>query len=583
MCGIAFILSKKNSEIPKNLSEHFINYLYDRGPDNQNYYSKKNFSLISTRLSIIDTDKRSNQPLFSHCENYIIIFNGMIYNYRDLKNNHLKDFKFISDSDTEVILNLYIKYGNNCAKYLDGMFSFIIYDKKKNEFFISRDKTGIKPLYYYSDDNYFIFSSSFRSLLNFSKKNISNKGLINYFNFGYSLEPNTIIDDIKIFPNSYFAEIKKNKICFKKYFELKNLYFKENYSKKINLTKIEDKLLDLIKKHTYSDVPICLFLSSGFDSNIIASFCKKLNIKIDTITLSFERFRNTKDDESIYVKQLNKVYKFNNKVIYVKDDELLDLKKKFDKIIDHPSTDGFNTFLICHFAKKYGYKVAISGLGGDEIFNTYGNLSKIRIIKSISKITNFFYFTKIIKFFLTKINLNKKLQNIFQKDLRDLSLYIFSRSLFIENEINSIIKNNLNIDVPHFVDNENLHSEYHVKEKLIEKKISYYESNIYMKNQLLRDSDWASMSKSIELRVPFANSEIIDYFSKYINNKKTRERILKNTNKQIYNIIKNKPKTGFSIPIDVLTKEIQTNQNPYRNFSIEIIKQFLNQNLNESY
>ena len=85
MCGIAFILSKKNSEIPKNLSEHFINYLYDRGPDNQNYYSKKNFSLISTRLSIIDTDKRSNQPLFSHCENYIIIFNGMIYNYRDLK------------------------------------------------------------------------------------------------------------------------------------------------------------------------------------------------------------------------------------------------------------------------------------------------------------------------------------------------------------------------------------------------------------------------------------------------------------------------------------------------------------------
>ena len=201
--------------------------------------------------------------------------------------------------------------------------------------------------------------------------------------------------------------------------------------------------------------------------------------------------------------------------------------------------------LICHFAKKYGYKVAISGLGGDEIFNTYGNLSKIRIIKSISKITNFFYFTKIIKFFLTKINLNKKLQNIFQKDLRDLSLYIFSRSLFIDNEINFIIKNNLNIDVPHFVDNENLHSEYHVKEKLIEKKISYYESNIYMKNQLLRDSDWASMSKSIELRVPFANSEIIDYFSKYINNKKTRERILKNTNKQIYNIIKNKPKIGF--------------------------------------
>lgn len=581
MCGIGFVLSKKNLKITDDYPKHFMDNLYDRGPDNQSFYLENNFCLISTRLSIIDTDKRSNQPFYSNCGNYIIIFNGMIYNYKDLKKKYLQDFNFKTDSDTEVILNMYVKFGVECSKYLDGMFAFIIYDKKQNNFFISRDKMGIKPLYYCSNDEFLYFSSSFKSLLKFSKKNISQKGLINYLNFGYSLEPNTIIDDVKIFPNGSYAKLNKYKFEIKKYVKLEEIYFKKNYLNQYDFALVEKKLSEAVKKHTISDVPMCLFLSSGFDSNIIAALCKKLNIEIDTITLGFERFKNTKNDETIFVNELNSLYGFKNKIIYVTDDELINLKNIFDNKIDHPSTDGFNTFIITHYAKKLGYKVAISGLGGDEIFNTYGNVEKIAFVKNLNFVLNFFKIKKLFRTFLESFNFNKKIRNIIQKDLKDLSLYIFARSLFLKDEIKDVAEKQLNF----FIDKEINYAEIQylneLEEKLFEKKISFFESNIYMKNQLLRDSDWSSMANSIELRVPFANSEVINFFSNLKNNKKSREKILRKINYDVYKLIRKKPKTGFSVPVEIFLDKQK--DNPYRKFSLNLIKEYLNKNLNANY
>jgi len=474
MCGISLVLSKKNLGIPDNYIKHFVDHLFDRGPDNQNFYSDKNFCLISTRLSIIDTDERSNQPFYSNCGNYVIIFNGMIYNYKDLKQKYLSDSNFKTDCDTEVILNMYIKYDKDCAKYLDGMFAFIIYDKKKDTFFVSRDQTGIKPLYYYSNDEYLFFSSSFKSLLKFSQKKISQKGITNYLNFGYSLEPNTIIDDIKIFPNASYANITQFEFETEKYIDIKNLYLKRDYSNSHDYQLIEKELSKIIKKHTLSDVPKCLFLSSGFDSNIIASICKKLKIEIDTITLGFEKFRNTKNDETSFVSELNKHYGFNNKVIYVKDEELKDLKKVFDEKIDHPSTDGFNTFIITHFAKKLGYKVAISGLGGDEIFNTYGNIEKIKFIKKINKFINFLKIKKLSKKFFKLFDVNIKINNIIQDDIRDLSLYIFARSLFLKDEITNIAKKKLNFSIIEENKYDEIKEYFDLDEKLFEKKNLFF-------------------------------------------------------------------------------------------------------------
>jgi asparagine synthase (glutamine-hydrolysing) len=581
MCGIGFVLSKKNLKITDDYPKHFMDHLFDRGPDNQSFYLENNFCLISTRLSVIDTDKRSNQPFYSNCGNYIIIFNGMIYNYKDLKQKYLQDFNFKTDSDTEVILNMYIKFGVDCSKYLDGMFAFIIHDKKQNDFFISRDKTGIKPLYYCSNDEFLYFSSSFKSLLKFSKKNISQKGLINYLNFGYSLEPNTIIDDIKIFPNASYAKINQFKFETKKYLQLEDIYFKKNYLNQYDFALVEKNLSEAVKKHTITDVPMCLFLSSGFDSNIIASICKKLKIKIDTITLGFERFRNTKNDETIFVNELNSFYGFKNKIIYVTDEELVKLKKKFDNKIDHPSTDGFNTFIITYYAKKLGYKVAISGLGGDEIFNTYGNVEKIALVKNLNFVLNLFKIKKLFKTFLESLNFSKKIKNIIQKDLKDLSLYIFARSLFLKDEIKNVAEKQLNFFIKKEINYDEIQNLNELDEKLFEKKISFFESNIYMKNQLLRDSDWSSMANSIELRVPFANSEVINFFSNLKNNRKSREKILRKINYDVYKLIRKKPKTGFSVPIEMFLDKQK--DNPYRKFSLNLIKEYLNRNLNANY
>lgn len=578
MCGIAFVFSKKDLNLTKQHSKHFIEHLKNRGPDSQNFYQEKNFSLISTRLAIIDQKERSNQPLHSICKNYIIIFNGMIYNYMELKKKYLNNVKFMTDSDTEVILEMYKKYNKKCLDLLDGMYAFIIYDKIKNIFFIGRDKTGIKPLYYISNDEYILFSSNFKSLLNYSKKEISKDGLFEFLNFGYTLEPNTIVKGIKMFPNSSYGEIKEKTLSIHKFKDEKNIYFKKSYKKKHDYDKTVSKLSEIIKKHTLADSPICLFLSSGFDSNIIASICKKMNINIQTITLGFEKYEGTLDDETKYVKNLNKIYGFKNTIINIKNEELKALKTKFEKNIDHPSTDGFNTFLITHYAKKLGFKVAISGLGGDEIFNSYGNLRKIKFVKKLNKTLEFLFLRKFFEKILKIFNFTPKIKNIIQYEIDDFSLYLFARSLFLKSEIKPIADKELNIDLDKFNYNRKFCEYKNIKEKLKEKKVSYFESDIYMKNQLLKDSDWASMANSVELRVPLANSVTIDYFSHFLNFKKTREELLKKINIDVYNQIKKKPKTGFSVPIDIFFEKQK--HNPYRVYSLTIIKKFLKDSLN---
>ena len=179
------------------------------------------------------------------------------------------------------------------------------------------------------------------------------------------------------------------------------------------------------------------------------------------------------------------------------------------------------------------------------------------------------------------MNVRKKIKNIIQENLNDLSLYIFARSLFLKDEIKNVAKRQLNFFINKEINYYEIKNLNKLDEKLFEKKISFFESNIYMKNQLLRDSDWSSMSNSIELRVPFANSEVINFFSNFKNNRKSREKLLKHINYDVYKLIRKKPKTGFSVPIEIFLDKQK--DNPYRKFSLNLIKEYLNRNLDANY
>ncbi len=258
MCGIIFTNIKY---IKKNIFQKSTMEMVHRGPDNQSYLEINKFKFGHTRLSIQDLDTRSNQPM--RINDYIIIFNGEIYNFNRLVKDH--NLKVKTKSDTEVLLLMYIKYGSKCLKYFNGMFAFIIFNTKNEEFFVARDRLGIKPLYFYRNKNNFIFCSEIKPIKNLIKTSIDNFSIRQYKKFRMFLDNNTIYNEIKFFPQGYY--FYKNK--FTKYWDLDF-----DYKKNPNDTKLKFLINDAVKLRTISDVPMGTFISGGLDSTIISAIAK---------------------------------------------------------------------------------------------------------------------------------------------------------------------------------------------------------------------------------------------------------------------------------------------------------------------
>ena len=285
MCGIVGF-NFSNKIIVKKMT----NFLKHRGPDGEGFYIDENVSLGHRRLSIIDLSVKGNQPM--SYKDYIIVYNGEIYNFLELKKELiLKGHKFISDSDTEVILHSYEEWGSKCVNYFNGMWAFCIYDKKKEEFFLSRDRFGIKPLYYYWDNKIFIFTSELKALRVFSfNLDINIKALNYYFYQKYIGGELTIFKNIyKLKPsmNLHFG-INDKKITKEKYYFLEEEIKKnEKVLLKDRLYMIDKILKDAVIKRLIADVPVGSFLSGGIDSSLISAIIAKNKKDFDTFSIGF--------------------------------------------------------------------------------------------------------------------------------------------------------------------------------------------------------------------------------------------------------------------------------------------------------
>jgi asparagine synthase (glutamine-hydrolysing) len=556
MCGIAgYKFIEKDENLFQNNINQILNSLKNRGPDFQDYWhnQKKNCFLLNTRLKIQDLNNRANMPMLSVCKKFVITYNGELYNKKFLIEKYLKNVRLETNSDTEVILQLYIIYDNQFLSFLDGMYSIAIYDSNKDLLFLARDPLGIKPLYYTLGKNYLYFSSSVKSF--YFKKKLNREALIDYFSLGFIREPKTILENVESLEPGHFLIYKNNKLVKKKYFELKNIFTNQN---KVIDIEIEKSVM----KHYTNEVSSCLFLSSGIDSNLILAILKKNNIEIPTISISFENFRgDTKiSNESRIIENICNEHKVENHHSLITKDLIKEYDNQFCKEMDQPTTDGLNSFIVSKIANQMNHKVAYSGLGGDELFCDYGTLKKIKFIYNINKMVKFFGIREILSKFLKKINLsNPKYKNIFDYD-EVSQIYYFIRSLFISGEKVDFFNNSILLD------------------KFEEKKLpfnnlylntSYLEYKIYLRNQLLRDSDWTSMANSIELRVPFVNKDLIlNTFQ--VNPKITRKNILKKINKNIFSQI-SKKKIGFYTP----TYNVTNYHNPLKDRSFSVLKNYI--------
>tara|TARA_B110000003_G_scaffold156884_1_gene157334 strand:+ start:1120 stop:2895 length:1776 start_codon:yes stop_codon:yes gene_type:complete len=541
MCGILGVfpcVKYSNVKI-----ESFINSLNHRGPDNQDHLFHENLLLAHSRLSIIDIKSNSNQP-FSSCDNrYSIVFNGEITNYLSLKVELEKyGVKFRTESDTEVLLNLLIKWGESALEKLDGMFAFAFLDKLQNTLILSRDFLGVKPLYYSLKNNELIFSSEVKSFnkLNVYDKNPNWKEL--YLTFGFIPDNQTTIDGVYSLPKGSFLKFDLNTHDF-----VIKSYLQETHDCQINneiesKNLISQKLIKSVRDNLISDAPLGVFLSGGIDSSLLVLLANLSGQKeLRTVSVNFDVDEyNERNYQEIILENIN-----NNKhtdFIVTKDiffNEINDILNKMDQ----PSCDGINSYFVSLAAKKAGLKTVLSGVGGDELFGGYPSFKRASFLPLLNSLPNFFL-TLLSKF----SNYFSRLE--FLKIEGNYKEYLFYRGIFNISQISQILEKPRKL-VLNTINSLKLNPKN--REKL--RRVSDLELNIYMQNQLLKDTDCFSMANSLEVRVPFLNKDFIKTLNK-INPEirfakpGTKSLLISTFQNILPKEIVNRKKSGFVMPFD---------------------------------
>jgi asparagine synthase (glutamine-hydrolysing) len=558
MCGISVIYSPESLDIDKSyrIVKKQLDIMHSRGPDASRIIKVDSRLVLGhNRLAIIGLEPESDQPMLIE-DSYHIVFNGEIYNYKKIKDELIAlGEKFITSSDTEVILRGYKIFGVDIFCKLKGMFAVIIFDKLKQELIVSRDSFGIKPLYVHrSKDNTFAFSSSVKALketidFNFSL-NKQSKLLFEWF--GFIPEPQTVYNDINAVEagTTYIYSVHGVQVTSRKD-KLENIYLNNqdaNYSKNSKKTLVENISFS-INAHLVSDVPLSIFLSSGIDSNLIAYLAKKKhNSKLFAQTLSVNSLTGSKYDEEILAKKTASklgldinIKRADSKLIKEDSENIL-------KIMDQPSVDGLNIYMLSKEVKAKKFKVSLVGTGADELLCGYSFYNSLPYIHHLrmniffkfmsKKINGAFKSTKLLKLFDTTLPCNDILDSyILQRSLRPPSSLL---ERYSKDEIigaHKYIRNAIGTNV--------INSRLNIRSKLM-----FFDQNFYLKNQLLRDCDWASMSHSIEIRTPFVDKDILEFvltnnLSHYKNIKKY---IAKNELINISSDFVKRKKTGFAIP-----------------------------------
>lgn len=415
MCGFVGVLSKKNNKFSEDALSKMSSMINHRGPDDNGIFVHQDWlSLAFRRLSIIDLSPRGHQPMKSSDGRYVIVFNGEIYNYREIRDElQEKGFIFDSDSDTEVILNSFICWGRACVNKFIGMFSFIIADTKEHSAFIARDPLGIKPLFFYENSDYFIFCSEVKSLLPYCELQPDENSVNEYLVFRSLPGRDTMFKNVKSLLPGHYIEYHDNKIKEQEYFNLAST-LEPDYSRSFeeNCEFVEKTLHDSIKIHLRSDVELGVQLSGGVDSSLITAMASGMTgKKFHTFSISFaESFY----DESEYQKRVSERYGTEHHDYPMDENTFTSLLHKSIWHYEHPLNDpnAVATYYLCKMAGKY-IKVMLSGEGADESFMGYARFSNEAQKKM--KFRNLLYnnsFFRELFFKLWPINKGRDLLNI---------------------------------------------------------------------------------------------------------------------------------------------------------------------------
>lgn len=504
MCGFVGFANKIDNS-NKVLCD-MLDAIKHRGPDAEGTYIDDDIALGHRRLSIIDVSDTGNQPLYSEDGTKVLVFNGEIYNYMDIRNELIsKGYKFRTKTDSEVLIHGYTEYGKDLLSKLRGMFSFVVWDKTKKELFGVRDFFGIKPLYYYKNGSDFMFGSEIKSFLRHPafKKELNEAALENYLTFQYSVSDETFFKNVYKLPPAHYFLYKDGNLEIKRYWDV---HFNEDEKPDLDewVNKISDVFHDSVAAHKIADVEVGSFLSSGVDSSYVACIAD-----VDkTFTVGFDN--GSKYNEIDWAKGFSKAIGKKNYSKVISDTEYWDNLKMIQYHMDEPLADpsAIALYFVCNTAHNHNLKVCLSGEGADELFGGYNVYSE----------PNSTAYDKLPRSIRRGIGgIASKLpehrgRNFFVRKGKDLEeRFIGNAYMFTPEQRKDLLKIKTNAPDP-----QEITKPYYdkVKDKDAVTKMQYIDIHLWMAGDILLKADKMSMANSLEVRVPFLDKKVMELAEK---------------------------------------------------------------------
>ena len=565
MCGISGIFgySAITREVDHDCLSRMTKAMVSRGPDGSGVWISKNkrVGFGHRRLSIIDLSEGGAQPMVLDNGRLAITFNGEIYNFRELRADlKATGHTFKTYSDTEVLLHLYDRYGRTMVERIRGMFALAIHDRERGGVFLARDGFGIKPLYYTDDGKSIRFASQVKALLAGGGLDTSPSaaGHAGFYVWGYVPEPWTMFKNIHALPAGSTLWINKNGHAAPyRYFDMiAELEATSNGSDNWSQDDLRYALLETLEYHLVADVPVGTFLSAGLDSATIVGLASEIKTdSLHSVTLAFEEFKGTQFDEAALAEKIATHYQTAHRTQRIKGEDFREEYTRLCKAMDQPSIDGVNTYFVSKMTAETGLKVAMSGLGGDELFGGYQSFSEIpkmtRLLRVLSGAQSAGKLLRKLSAPIFSLMTSPKYASVFEYGTTYPDAYLLRRAIFMPWELPRLMDPDMARDGWLELEEGSFRRGQVDRLKTPRTKVSALESIWYMRNQLLRDSDWAGMAHSLEIRVPLVDTF---FFRKVLpmlaSNKPPNKLDMANSlAKPLPDEVLKRPKTGFAVPM----------------------------------
>jgi asparagine synthase (glutamine-hydrolysing) len=563
MCGIFGFLGnpdRANSldlDIPLRALRH-------RGPDGNGIFRGRTGDLAvafaHTRLAVIDLSPLANQPMTTADGRFTLTYNGEVYNFRDIRRElELLGHTFVSHSDTEVVLRSYVEWGKECVDRFRGMFAFAVWDARDGSLFLARDRFGIKPLYYTETPDGFAFASEVRALMKsgLAGSTISREGLRSYFTWGSVADPLTLVDGVYSLLPAHRGFVREAKLTLERYWDLPDGATRElSFDEAVE--EIRPLLRESVEKELVSDVPLGVFLSGGIDSSAIVAMAAEVSPRpIHTFTVTFDEAGY---NEAPYAREVAERFGCVHTEVHLTAERAMRDLDLAMASYDQPSADGLNTWFVARAAREAGLTVALSGLGGDEIFAGYANFRKFGGLLRAGRMARGVGALAAPLFGGGSLNgttmRTKKLGEVLRGGGDPARTYAALRCMFVPRQVERLVRELEGVEISELAPRPALAPPPRTRRDDPVSLYSFFELTHYIRNTLLRDSDQMSMAHSLEVRVPLLDHVVAEKVvaltaaNKLPATVSTNKALLVRATGSLPPVVTDREKKGFVVPFE---------------------------------